>query len=257
MSIMLAITCYRCAPQITRLLAKLEKSSCLDKFKHIAIIDNRSPDNTCLSASNFLESSPLKLKTSIYLNNENFGLGGSHKVAFGLANQLSIENVLIIHGDDQASVDDIITMINFYERHSGCAAILGSRFSLKSKRIGYQKIRVFGNLFLNLIFTIITFRPTFDLGSGLNLFNLKELQAIQWINLSDQFSFNSELLLEMYKHHCRVHFLPITWREEDQQSNAKNLSVALQMINTLINWRFNIPKIKTKLTYDTDKIIVP
>jgi dolichol-phosphate mannosyltransferase len=254
MSIMIAIPCYRCAPQLPRLLDKLSKVSFLDEIEHIAIIDNRSPDETVANAFHVIKNTNLKSKANIYLNDSNYGLGGSHKVAFNLADQLNIDHVIILHGDDQANVEEISHFISFIKNHPDYSAVLGSRFSFYSKRIGYQKMRVFGNLILNLIFSIITLRPTYDLGSGLNLFNLSKLREINITKLSDHFSFNSEFLLEMYTLHLKVHFLPITWEENDQQSNARNFSVARKMLQALFRWRFKFKRQDIENIYQTTKL---
>jgi hypothetical protein len=254
MKIMLAIPCYKCEIQIPRVLASLKKSNYLDKISHIAIIDNRSPDSTLQAALKAVKDLSLE-STAVYQNTENYGLGGTHKVAFQLAAQLEMDYVVIIHGDDQADTDDVELFIKKIESSPSLVAVLGSRFSKKSKLIGYQKMRIYGNLVLNFIYTCLTLRKTTDLGAGLNLFNVKEINKIDFSKIADHFIFNTELLLELYKRKLSFFSMPITWREQDQQSNVKNFTVARQMFFSLILWRLNISKKSISRKYTTSKIL--
>ena len=60
---------------------------------------------------------------------------------------------MIMHGDDQGSIKDILPVLKTkeYEKHD---CMLGARFMKGSKLIGYSKFRTFGNRVYNMLFTI-------------------------------------------------------------------------------------------------------
>lgn len=254
MKILLALTCYRCEKQIGRVLDKLNNFSLLSRINHIAIIDNKSPDNTVKNALAKTGLPQLKGKTYVYINDLNYGLGGSHKVAFDLAKKIEADYVFILHGDDQAEIDDLHKFFKHLGSNQKFSALLGSRFSLQSKLVGYQKKRILGNLILNVLYTFLSFRKVVDLGSGLNLYCVKDLEKISYHKLTNHFTFNSELMLNMFTHNMVVKFLPITWKEEDQQSNARNFIVAWEMIKTIFRWKFSETKKEEIRTYTTTLI---
>jgi len=47
------------------------------------------------------------------------------------------------------------------------------------------------------------------------------------------------LLLDYFKKKTIIRFVPITWKEEDQVSNARNFSVGKNALIKLFKWRLN------------------
>ena len=83
-------------------------------------------------------------------------------------------------------------------------------------------------------------RKTYDLGSGLNIFKLSALESNEIINFGDDLGFNFDLLLYLYRKKASIKFIPITWKEEDQVSNARNFKVAKMAVVRLMKWRAGI-----------------
>lgn len=251
MKVLVAIPCYNCAKQISRVYNSLNKLKLKLHFDTI-FIDNQSQDNT----KDSIQSSVKNAKdphSKLLINESNYGLGGSHKVAFSYAIDNDYDFVVMLHGDDQASSEDIPFLLGHAKE--GSTSVLGSRFMKKSRRVGYQKSRTVGNMILNIIFTCVTLKKTLDLGSGLNIFKVSDLKKIDFKNLSDSFNFNVELLLSIYEYKINYKFLPISWTETDQISNAKNFDVAIKMLKSLFRWRlFFHKKTKNLKSYTYKKI---
>ena len=243
MKSLIAIPCYNCQQQVARVIKALLEEE-LHETNEIILIDNISTDHTLLTIKNNIESYP---QFKLIQNNSNYGLGGSQKVAFQYAIDNNFDFVAIIHGDDQARVADYSSLMEsaLKTNHS----VLGSRFMFKSKRIGYQTSRTIGNIILNFVFTLVTFKITKDLGSGINVFCVNDLKRVNFMQNTNSFNFNVELLLSFYSQNIPIRFQPITWVEEDQISNAKNLNVALSMLRSLFLWRFGFSKILPSQEY--------
>ena len=47
---------------------------------------------------------------------QNYGLGGSHKVAFGYAAAHGYEHLVVLHGDDQGAIVDLLPILDVYKR---------------------------------------------------------------------------------------------------------------------------------------------
>jgi dolichol-phosphate mannosyltransferase len=248
MKSLIAIPCFNCQNQVTRVIESLLAEE-LYKTNEILLIDNVSTDNTLQRIKDKIKAYP---QFMLIQNNSNYGLGGSHKIAFQYAIENNFDFVTILHGDDQARVTDYEKLLDVAKKTKHPA--LGSRFMIKSKRIGYQRSRTFGNIVLNIIFTIVTFRLTKDLGSGINVFSTSDLKKINFKELTNSFNFNVELLLNLYSKNIPLSFLPITWVEEDQISNAKNLNVAFSMLKSLFLWRFGLTTKQQGQVYSFRKI---
>lgn len=244
MKILLAIPCYNCERQIVRVFKALEELPAFAQIESALFIDNRSSDATVQRLLELRRKSALAKKILIARNEENYGLGGTHKVAFQHAIEHGFDAVIILHGDDQADTADIPEMIRLAQTNK--RTVLGSRFMNGSKLENYSLARIFGNRVLNIVFTLATSRPTYDLGSGLNFFWVKDLALIPFFKLSDSFNFNVDLLLEFYRHQVGIEFMPIHWRESDQTSNARNFNVAFRMLGSLFNWKRGIESNNSK-----------
>jgi glycosyltransferase involved in cell wall biosynthesis len=238
--VLIAIPAYRCAPQITRVLDEID-DKLAGRVDEIAIIDNGSPDDTVKVALDYKKTGRLK-QLHVYKNKDNYNLGGTHKVAFLRAQSLGMTHVIILHGDNQAKSDEANLLLDYAEQHPDQQTVLGSRFSKGSKLIGYDWKRIAGNRVLNIIYTVFTGKNCQDLGSGLNLFALRDLDQKTYLEFADKLTFNFELLLDLIKRKVNFAYHPITWREEDQVSNARNFNIFKIALVNLAKWRLGQTK---------------
>lgn len=236
MKILIAIPAYNCAKQITRVLDEID-DRLESRVEEIAVIDNGSTDNTVAVVLAYKKKGRLK-KLHVYQNIDNYNLGGTHKVAFLKAERDGLSHVIILHGDNQAKSNEANLLIDYAEKHPDKQTVLGSRFSKGSKLIGYDKKRIYGNKVLNKIYSIVTLRDLKDLGSGLNLFALKDMDKTTYLEFADKLTFNFELLLDLVKRKVNFAYMPITWREEDQVTNARNWNIFNTALINLFQWRF-------------------
>ena len=229
------ITCYNCEAQLPRVWAAIQKHATTLKsngWTNIYLIDNQSKDETFRSAKNGQKELQL-LGFNVYTvsNKRNYGLGGTHKVAFMITNSNNYRYCCILHGDDQADPSDLASLKSSFTNYD---AMLGSRFSKRSTLLGYSKSRILGNLLINAIYTIALGKIVKDLGSGLNIFSGEVTSSPDINHFPDGMYFNTSLLmliLEKYSYK----FFPIVWRETDQTSNARNTEVAVNIIKNLIS----------------------
>jgi hypothetical protein len=92
------------------------------------------------------------------------------------------------------------------------------------------------------VYSLLAMRPSLDLGSGLNLFKLQDLADHRYLGFDDRMTFNIDLLLDYYTKHTRLTFIPITWEESDQVSNARNVTIGKIAMRQLFRWRFGMTK---------------
>lgn len=254
--ILVAIPSYNCENQIQRVLNEID-TKLLSRVAEIAVIDNGSTDNTVSKALEYKKTKNLGDKFHVYHNVDNFNLGGTHKVAFQKAVKESFTHVIILHGDNQAKSVEANELIDFMEVHPEHQTVLGSRFNRSSTLKGYGNKRIYGNKVLNGIYSIVTLRKLEDLGSGLNLFALSDLDQKTYIQFADKLTFNFELILDLVKRKVNFAYMPITWREEDQVSNARNFNIFKTALINLFDWRFRKPVtgLKKASTYKCEEVL--
>ncbi len=234
--ILLFTPMYNCEKQILRVLGQMtdEVASFIDEW---VIINNRSTDNGENAVIDYIESYKIPVKLTLLRNEDNYGLGGSHKVAFQYAIDNEFDYVIVLHGDDQGDISNIIPYLKSKE-YENYDCMLGARFMKGSKLQGYSKFRTFGNRVFDCLFSIGCAFKVYDLGSGLNMYRVNILKDNFYMKYKDNLVFNCYMLLghSQYKHN--VKFFPIIWREDDQVSNVKMTKQAMTTLRLLFLYIF-------------------
>lgn len=231
--ILLFIPAYNCEKQIGRVLAQLD-DEVLSYIHRVLIVNNRSTDGTEAVAEAFMHSHE-DIPVKLLRNQDNYGLGGSHKVAFHYAKKHNYDYVIVLHGDDQGDIHNLLPVLKrrIYRRYDCC---LGARFMRGSRLEGYSAFRTFGNLVYNFLFSAVLKRRVFDLGSGLNLYHVPMLDDNFYYKFPDNLMFNYCMVLALNYYRQKVCFFPITWREDDQVSNVKMVSQAVSVLKLLYGY---------------------
>jgi len=235
--VLVVIPTYNCQKQVVELLREIHLQP-LPDMTCLWFIDNLSTDGTFEVTTEFINTNKCKNIHSFQAMQNN-NLGGTHKIGFNEAISRSYDYIAILHGDNQASYNDLINIIKRARKDGNVKSYLGSRFSRKSNLVGYSRKRIFGNIVLNFIYSIFKLKILTDLGSGLNLYRVADLRKIDYLGFGDSLTFNYELLLEMIDSDIPFEFIPIEWREVDQVSNAKNFSIFLAGIDILLRNKFH------------------
>ena len=235
--ILVFIPMYNCEKQIIRVLNQLN-----GEIKHFIseaiVVNNRSTDNGEAAAIEKIKDMHTDIPIKVLKNNENYGLGGSHKVAFNYAIENDFDYIIVLHGDDQGNIADFIPLLQSkeYKKYDCC---LGARFMKNSKLIGYNKLRIWGNYGFNFLFSIVVRRKVKDLGSGLNLYKVESLRSKYYLKYPDTLYFNDLMILASCYYKQNMMFYPISWREEDQISNNKLLNFSCSLLKMLWGYMKN------------------
>ena len=225
--ILLFIPGYNCEKQILRVLEQLD-DEVREFLTKVIVVNNRSNDNT---EQVVMDWGRLHTEVDLALlrNDNNYSLGGSHKVAFEYATNDGFDYIIVLHGDDQGNIRDLLPLLrDGIHRDFDCC--LGTRFMKGSGLYGYSKLRTVGNKGFNLWFSIVTGRRIPDLGSGLNIYKIDSLKNRYYFKYPDKMFFNAVMILGASYFKQKILFFPISWKEDDQVSNVRLLSIGLELL---------------------------
>lgn len=229
--ILLFIPMYNCEKQITRVLNQLTDEVC-HYLTEVIIVNNRSTDHGETVVQEYLQENQIPVKVSLLRNDDNYGLGGSHKVAFDYAMKRDFDYVIVLHGDDQGDISNILPYLKSGKyREYDC--FLGARFMKGSRLQGYSKFRTFGNQVYDILFSLGCRYKIYDLGSGLNMYKVSILKNRFYFKYKDNLVFNYCMVIASAFYRHKVRFFPIIWREDDQVSNVKMFSQAITVLRLL------------------------
>ena len=234
--ILLFIPGYNCEKQIIRVLGQLD-GDVMKYISQVIVVNNRSTDDTEAVVKHFIERHDY-IPVKLLRNEDNYGLGGSHKVAFSYAKENGFDYVIVLHGDDQGAITDILPVLRKgIHRRYDC--VLGARFMRGSKLSGYSAFRTFGNIVYDFLFAAVVRKRIFDLGSGLNIYSVKMLEDSFYEKFPDNLMFNYCMILASQYYGHNICFYPITWREDDQVSNVKMVNQAVTVLKMLFAYSRN------------------
>lgn len=234
--ILVFIPAYRCAAQLSRVIGQFDQQV-QGWIDTVMVVDNRSPDHTLEVAIERGREQFTHCRFIAWRNDDNYGLGGSHKAAMRYAIAQGYDYLVVLHGDDQGSIADLIPQL---ERgaHLETDCLMGARFMRGSRLQGYSLLRTVGNVVYNLLFSLVALRRISDLGSGLNMYRLAPLREFYYRTFPDDLTFNYVMLLGSYHARQRVRFFPISWREDDQVSNVRLFRQAFKVLSLLGGYCF-------------------
>jgi len=230
--LLIFIPAYNCEAQLPRVLDKINQHI-QNLTSEILIIDNHSKDQTLARARQGAEK--IKIKMTILQNKENYNLGGSIKRAFLYALENNYDYMITLHGDDQADIRDMLPILDNHKQEN-YDMVIGARFHSQSVLKGYSVIRIIGNKVLNYICSIINRRRVDDLIAGLNCYNINFFRNKFFLLFPDDLTFDVHVLLYAFSEKARIKYIPITWREEDQISNAKAIRQAFVILRLFANY---------------------
>lgn len=219
--VLVAIPMYNCAPQIGRVLAQFTPGIA-PAVAGVLVVDNRSTDGGFEAARAGLAALAARtgIPGSLTRNDDNYGLGGSHKVAFAYAMARGYDWVVILHGDDQGTVTDLLGHVAAADADAD-DVVLGGRFMRGSALQGYSWLRTVGNRSFNLLLSAAARRAVHDLGSGLNGYRVASLRTAYFARFPDDLTFNVCMVMAHAAFGHAVRWVPISWREDDQRSSVR------------------------------------
>lgn len=118
------IPAYNCEKQVPRVLNQLLDRQVAAMVTECIVVNNRSTDGTEAAVQSWMQAHP-QAPVRLLRNDQNYGLGGSHKVAFQYAVQHNFDYLIVLHGDDQGDIRDVLPLVHS-GRHRKYDCCLGS-----------------------------------------------------------------------------------------------------------------------------------
>ncbi|MFH1245531.1 MAG: glycosyltransferase [Candidatus Omnitrophota bacterium] len=233
------IPCYNVENSVGKVLESLSKEV-LDRIDAIIAVDNHSHDNTFATLKRIQDSGQKTGERLIIIKNaENYGLGGSQKIAYQYFLDNDFTHFMIIHGDNQGNADEIAKkFLLISDKNPLTDVIFASRFAPGSDLSGYNQARIIGNKFFNLLTFVLTGNKMSDSGTGIIFYKTEILKNVPFHHLTNGCQFNPELniLLNGIKK-LRVIEVPLTWKDSVEESNIKAAAYCLTLLKRLLNYR--------------------
>jgi len=199
--VIVVLPAYNAAKTLKKTLDDLP----MDWVDDIILVDDASRDNTVELARSF------GLKT--FVHEKNGGYGANQKTCYKQALAEGADIVIMVHPDHQYDPKSIPELIKkFFEEETD--AVFGSRMMISRNALvgGMPYWKFTANIFLTFIENKVLNMHLTEYHSGFRAYNKKTLETIFFDRNSDDFVFDTEIIVQMKLADLKIKEIPILTR---------------------------------------------
>ena len=212
----------------------------------IYVFDDASTDNTYLAAIGYKYLNKIK-KLNIYRNKVNLVYGGNQKKGYKYAINKGYDVVVMLHADAQYAPEKLPEIIKPFKRNPEIAMVFGSRMLGNPLEGGMPIYKFLGNKILTFLENLILRTNFSEFHSGYRAYNCNVLKKIPFEKLSNDFHFDTEIIIQLVSKNYKIVEVPIPTHYGDEKSHVNVIKYGINCLFAVINYRLlQIPLIKRK-----------
>lgn len=197
----------------------------------ILIIDDSSKDSTFEKGHLISLDDSLPFKVTCLYNPVNQGYGGNQKIGYRYALENGYDYVALIHGDGQYAPELLPTLIEPL-RTGQASAVFGSRMLTPQGAIkgGMPLYKFVGNKVLTWIQNRLLGSQMSEFHSGYRLYAVNALAAVPFERNSNDFHFDTEIIIQLMIARLRILELPIPTFYGDEVCHVNGWKYGLNVL---------------------------
>jgi 2-polyprenyl-3-methyl-5-hydroxy-6-metoxy-1,4-benzoquinol methylase len=240
---------YNAVSTLTRVLDRIPESV-RRRVSEIYVFDDSSKDDTYLVGMGYKAVHQM-YNLSIFRNPSNLGYGGNQKQGYDYALRMGYDVVVLLHGDGQYAPEVLEDLIGPVERGEA-DAVFGSRMmppraALKGgmplyKWLGNRVLTGFENRLLGMDLT--------EFHSGYRVYSTRALAQVPFRENSDDFHFDTEIIVQFHQHGLRIAERPIPTYYGDEICYVNGLKYAFNVAKSVMQYRLQRAGFRRYAKYD-------
>jgi len=206
----------------------------------IYVIDDCSNDNTYYAGLGYKLAHHIE-NLNIYENKHNLRYGGNQKKGYRHAIEKNYDIVVMLHGDVQYAPEKIPDLIEPLINDEADMTF-GSRMTGHPLKGGMPLWKFIANKFLTYIENKALGLNLSEYHSGFRAYSVKALKRVPFIMCTDNFHFDTEILIQFKEHGFRIKEVPIPTHygpESHKVSFLSGVRYGLGIIKTLIEYKIH------------------
>ena len=172
--------------------------------------------------------------------NRNLGYGGNQKASYALAIADGMDIVVLLLGDGQYAPEVIETIVQ--PLVDGTAdAVFGSRMMTagQARKGGMPRYKYYGNKILTRFENAVLGSNLSEFHSGYRAYLTGAISTIGFGDLSDDFDFDTEIIVRLLDREMRIVEVPIPTYYGDEICRVNGMKYAGQVATDVVTWRLN------------------
>ncbi len=210
LKVLVFIVAYNAEKSIASVIERIPRQLSQNYDLSLLIIDDSSKDNTQAVAQNCLEKG-FWCPFMVLRNPENQGYGGNQKVGYHYAIENGFDVVVLLHGDGQYAPEYLPTLIEPFAEQGKPDAVFGSRMLNRRDALkgGMPFYKFAGNQILTAMQNRLLGSQLSEFHTGYRAYSVTALQKIPFDLNTDDFHFDTEIIVQLFFSGARVVELPI------------------------------------------------
>jgi cellulose synthase/poly-beta-1,6-N-acetylglucosamine synthase-like glycosyltransferase len=244
------IVAYNALPHLVSKVLERIPAQVWREIDEVAVFDDASQDATYELAHGFKQVRGMD-KLKVYKNETNLGYGGNQKKGFVYFARKGFDVVVLLHGDGQYAPE---ILSNMYQPivNDRADVVIGSRMMKKyggPLQGGMPLYKYIGNRILTWYENKALGMQLTEFHSGYRAYSISALKKISLSNCSNDFHFDTEIIIKL--HHLGFRFLeiPIPTYYGDEICYVNGLNYALNVYRTVKEYKDTITGLRASSTY--------
>ena len=234
--LLIFVVAYNAETTIQKVLSRIP-ASLHSKDVEVLIIDDSSKDATFAEGLRYQQQQSA-FKITVLRTPENQGYGGNQKLGYRYAIDNGFDIVALIHGDGQYAPEKLPALLRPLIRGEA-DAVLGSRMIDKraARRGGMPFYKWIGNQILTAFQNRILGTHLSEFHSGYRVYSTKALAQIPFEKNTNDFHFDTEIIIQFVLKKLRIVELPIPTFYGDEICYVNGLRYAWNIFKATIRAR--------------------
>jgi len=231
------VVAYNAATTLVQTLDRLP-ASFRETVDHILLADDASQDETYEVALEYARQAS-HLPLTVVKHPKNLGYGGNQKAGYEWAAGHGLDVVVLLHGDGQYAPEVIESLVQPIV-DGQADAVFGSRMMTRGGALqgGMPLYKFVGNRILSTFQNRMTGLGLTEWHSGYRAYRVDVLKQLPLASYTDDFDFDTEIILGLHAHEARILEVPIPTYYGDEICYVNGMKYAKDVAADVFRYRF-------------------
>jgi glycosyltransferase involved in cell wall biosynthesis len=228
--LLIFVIAYRAEGTLKWVLDRIPRAIFDDYDTRVLIVDDASEDRTEEIGREYQRTNP-QIPMTVLRNAANQGYGGNQKVGYAFAIQEGFDFVALLHGDGQYAPEALPKLVAPL-RDGEADAVFGSRMMTPAGALkgGMPLYKYVGNRILTRIQNALLGSRLTEFHSGYRVYSIQALKRIPLQLNSNDFHFDTEIIIQLLNAGLRIVELPIPTYYGDEICRVNGLNYAKNVL---------------------------
>ncbi len=230
------VVAYNASSTLAKVLDRIPRDF-VHRIDSVLICDNASEDSTYLVGLGYKQVCG-DLPITVLRQPRNLGYGGNQKTGYQWAIDEDLDIVVLLHADGQYAPELLPEIVAPLERGEA-DAVFGSRMMNRGDALrgGMPLYKYVGNRILTTVENSLVGMDLSEWHSGYRAYSVATLREVPFTRLSDDYDFDTGIILQLHEAGKRIVELPIPTFYGDEISYVNGVRYAKDIVREVLRYR--------------------